>query len=289
MYISSDMRPVRLTGLCLALAAGLGAGCDTSPRGRDASAPVPQRSAEISVRIDAPAAGEPFVSVLAFRASATGGGTGDLLGLVDPLVSAAPTGGCELRDVAGGARALRAQGGAVELEALPSVSVDLGGGRFLRPAPRVYPQLAGVVGGVVGEAGPTDVAQVPAELIVALAGADAETRERLPVRPLPRLTDENGNALGARLSIADLRLRVEGPAGTFVEIRPYGATHALACPTVAGGVTIPRELLQRLVAASGAVPVHFEAVWRESRFVAAAQPTRLSLEARSSSVVELRP
>src|SRR5262245_14638330 len=108
------------SGTCgwLAVCAGLLFGCDCRPPARHASAPLSQRVAEISVRVDAPSGGVPSVSLLAFRASVTGAGTGDVLGLVDPLVAAAPTAGCELRELALATRTLRAQGGSVELEAL---------------------------------------------------------------------------------------------------------------------------------------------------------------------------
>ena len=135
--------------------------CESGAHVRDGSVPVTQRVAEVSVRLDVPTTGAPALSVLAFRANVTDHPATDVLGVVDPLVAPAPDGPCELRDVAGQARALRAQGGAVNLEELGGVSVALGpSGPGLRPAPRVYPPFAEVVGGVIAEAGPVDIAVI---------------------------------------------------------------------------------------------------------------------------------
>jgi len=89
----------------------------------------------------------------------------------------------------------------------------------------------------------------------------------------------------------DLVLRVSGPARTFLEIRPFGAPSAIACAVTSGGwVVVPHDLLAKLVATAGRAPVSFEAVWRESRLVqAGSETTRVSFEARSSAVLELRP
>lgn len=290
MYMCAQMRR---SALCVLLASGLAVGCDATQRGRDAAAPLSQRAAEVSIRIDAPSGGAPQVSVLAFRAAVSGGPLAvDVLGLVDPLVAAAPESRCELREVTAPARALRAQGGAVELEALPNVQLEVvPGGLVLRPAPRVFPQLAAVVGGVIGEAGPHDVSSLPSHLALYL---DAEPREPVALPGLPRLFDSMGAPLTGDSRLApdgDLVLTLVGPPRSFLEVRPFGGTVSLACPAGPGGqVVVPREHLDRLAATSGRVPVSFEAVWRESLLVGAAgQPTRLSVEARSSAVLDLRP
>jgi hypothetical protein len=224
--------------------------------------------------LDVPTTGAPALSVLAFRANVTDHPATDVLGVVDPLVAPAPDGPCELRDVAGQARALRAQGGAVNLEELGGVSVALGpSGPGLRPAPRVYPPFAEVVGGVIAEAGPVDIAEVPQALAIDLPGpADRPAKVIRTVPGAPRVLDRNQVPLatGARLaSSGDLVLQVTGPERTFLEIRPYGAPVAVACPVGAGGLVV---------------------VWRESRMVmAAVPPTRVSVEVRSSTVVDLRP
>ncbi len=265
------------------------AACDGSARHPDASAPQFQRV--VSVRVDAPSGGAPTVSIWAFRATLTGLLPGDdLLAVVDPLVAPQPETRCELRDVAGPVRALRGRDGAVDLKALPGVGLDLDGGLVLRPSSRVYPQLGEVVGGVIGEAGPVTLISIPERLTFSVGDA----RESIPMPELPRLLDQDGNVLaaGSRLDgRGDLMLSVGGPPRSFVEIRPFGAPTAIACPAGPDGrVTVPRDMLERLMVVSGHVPVSFEAVWRESRMVhAGGQPTRLSFEARSSAVLDLRP
>jgi hypothetical protein len=53
---------------------------------------------------------------------------------------------------------------------------------------------------------------------------------------------------------------------------------------------VPYDLLVKLVASAGRAPVSFEAVWRESRLVPGGnEAVRVSFEARSSAVLELRP
>lgn len=287
--------PRRNALLATALGTTLVLGCDGGTRGRDASVPSSQRVAEVSVRIDAPTGSAPAVSVLAFRASVTGLAPTDVLGVVDPLIAGAPETRCELRDVAAGARSLRAQGGTIELEELANVSLELAPAKqTLHPAPRVYPQLAATVGGVIGEAGPFDLMGVPETIAVGLLG-EGESRVQLDVPALPRLLGASGEAIanGTRLDLtSDLSLTVAGPARSFVEIRPFGASLAIACPVGSNGhVVVPHDLLEKVMADSGHAPVSLEAVWRDSRLVqaqAGGQTTRLSLEARSSVVLDVR-
>jgi hypothetical protein len=272
-------------------------GCDVvGSRGRDASAPLSQRVAEVSVRIDAPPSGTPSVSVLAFRASVTGLLAGEVLGVVDPLVARAPEKGCEIRDVAAAARALPDQGGQVELEELTSVSLNLGAGMPpLRPTPRVYPQLAAAVGGVIGEAGPVDLAVLPEKITVLLAGQESDGPVGLTLQQVPRLLDQAGDSLANVKHLdptVDLALTVSGPARSFLEIRPlFGASTAIACPAGPNGrVVVPHALLEQVAASSGRVPVTFEAVWRDNRdALLGGQTVRLSIETRSAAVLDLRP
>src|SRR5262245_24543095 len=63
---------------------GLAVGCDGNQRSRDASAPLTQNVAEVSIRIDVPSGGAPSVSVLAFKAAANGLEPSDVLSAVDP-------------------------------------------------------------------------------------------------------------------------------------------------------------------------------------------------------------
>src|SRR5207344_3223247 len=85
--------------------------------------------------------------------------------LVDPLAAAAPVQGCVLRDVDLASRTLVTRGSSVDLEELGGVSVGLGAAgtpvTVIPTFPRVYPDVAGVVGGVVGEAAPQPIATLP--------------------------------------------------------------------------------------------------------------------------------
>jgi hypothetical protein len=295
MYTSASMttKSRRIaSGVLAGCAALLLAGCDQSTvKGRDASTPLSQRVSEVSVRIDMPAGGAPAISVLAFRASVSGLEAGQVLGVVDPLVTPTPE-RCEVRDVAAAARRLRADQGVIELEELASVALALDDDpQSIRPAPRVYPQLASAVGGVVAEAGPVDLLAPPRFITVSLP--EGESPVRMEVSPMPRLLDPAGTPLtvGPRLEASgELALNVNGPARSFVEIRPYGASQALACPVGAGGrLVVPREMLERVVPTGGHVPVYVEAVWRDSRLVPTPGSTaRLSLEMRSSTVLDLQ-
>jgi hypothetical protein len=286
---------IRVQALAL-LCGPLFFGCETGTHMRDGSVQTTQRVSEVSVRLDVPNTGAPALSVLAFRANVTDRAATDVLGVVDPLVAPAPDGPCELRDVAGQARALRAQGGAVNLEELSGVSVAAGSDApGLRPAPRVYPPLAEVVGGVIAEAGPVDIDEVPQALFLEIPGpADRSTKVVMNTPGVPRVLDQDQvpMATGSHLDASrDLVLQVTGPDRTFLEIRPYGAPVAVACAVGAGGVVVvPHDLLARMAAAAGGVPVSLEAVWRDSRMVVAGSPpTRVSVEVRSSTVVDLRP
>jgi hypothetical protein len=210
-------------------------------------------------------------------------------------VARAPEKGCEIRDVAAVARALPDQGGSVELEELANVSLDVGPGLpQLRPAPRVYPQLAAAVGGVIAEAGPVDLAVVPEKINVLLPGLEAEP-VTLTLQQVPRLLDQAGEPLvnGKHLDPStDVVLTVSGPPRSFVEVRPlFGASTAIACPAGPGGrVVVPHALLEQVAASSGRVPVTFEAVWRDNRdALVGAQTVRLSIETRSAAVLDLRP
>jgi hypothetical protein len=294
MYTSMSMRRsavVTLFGLGLAL------GCDSNTRGRDASAPLSLRVSEVSIRIDAASASQLEVSLLAFRAQVAGLPAGEVLGVVDPVVASPPEGRCELREVAGAARNMGTLGATVELEEMSNVSLELGpGGQVLRPSPHVYPQLAPTVGGVIGEAGPVSLpGGLPQAFVVSIPGFDRIERVAMDVPPIPRLLDGAGNVLagGGRLdATGDLPLVISGGAGrAFLEIRPlFGASYTMACPVGAGGrVVVPRDLLARLTASNGWVPLSFDAVLRDSRLVnIGGQTTRVSIEARSAAVLDLR-
>jgi hypothetical protein len=277
-----------LVGATLAL------GCESGSHGKDASPANSQRLAQVSIRLDLPSGGAPSLSVLAFRAEATDVAVADVLGAVDPLVAPAPESACELRDVAGTARMVRAQGGLVNLEELSGVSVLAGQQPALLPAPRVYPPLAEVVSGVIAEAGPLDLAQMPESIDVLVPGQTVDARIMLGLPTTLSVADNSDEPLDAGTALTakdDLIVRVSGPPRTFLEVRPFGAPSAIACPVTSGGwVVVPHDLLVKLEASAGRAPVSFEAVWRENRLVPAGSETvRVSFEARSSAVLELRP
>ena len=293
--------PTRARGALVALLLAAGLACESGSHGKDASPATSQRLAQISVRLDLQSGGASSVSVLAFRAEAIDMSASDVLGAVDPLVSPAPESACELRDVAGTARMVRAQGGTLNLQELGGVALQVGRGEqgdkaeSLRTVPRVYPPLADVVSGVIAEAGPRDLSQLPETLtlVVPTKGDEHATLKLVLPRALS-VSDSNESPLDAHATMSmkgDLVLRVSGPPRTFLEIRPFGAPSAIACAVTAGGwVVVPHDLLAKLVATAGRAPVSFEAVWRESRLVpAGSESTRVSFEARSSAVLELRP
>lgn len=270
-------------------------GCDSGQHGKDASAATSQHFAQVSVRLDYPSGSAAAVSLLAFRAEAIDVQSADILGAVDPLVAPAPESACEIRDVAGTARTLRAQGGTVNLQELGGVSLAIADGEELRAGPRVYPPRADVVAGVIAEAGPLDLGQVPQIFTLALPGRNEQpSRLALAVPAAASIFDADAAPLDTRTSMSiksDLVLRVAGLARTFLEIRPFGAPSAIACAVSTGGwVVVPHDLLAKLVATAGRAPVSFEAVWRENRLIQAGTETlRISFETRSSAVVDLRP
>lgn len=297
---------MRRTALSLSLATLLaGLGCDSTPAKRDASAGG-QRVTEVAVRIDAPSGATPSASVLAYRAGVTGVSVDDVLSVIDPLVAAPPEAGCVRRDVGVAARTIAGHGGKVDLEALGGLTLDLGASSpNLRPLSRVYPELASAVGGVVSEAGPVELTVAPQTL--GLTDELSGRRLAVTMPGLPRLLDDEGVALPAAIAFdagSDLVLGVAGPVrtgvsgGTFVELRPFGATWALSCAvnvnlTGTSGlgddhVMVPAAEIGRL--AELRVPISLEAVVRETHLtLLGASPVRLTLEVRTSSVIELRP
>jgi hypothetical protein len=164
---------------------------------------------------------------------------------------------------------------------------------LIRPFPRVYPDVAGVVGGVVAEAGPQLLGALPER--VSLYGPDSELPiAELPVPTLPRLLAINGSAptAGARIDASQgLTLTLGAAAGALVELRPFGATVAVSCAVPANSSTesmlsIPRSLLAHLSPAAVSIELARRAHLRAPVGTAA---TRVSVEIRSSLAVELRP
>jgi hypothetical protein len=298
--------------VCLTPAVCLALACDGGGRMPDAQTQPAAYSSELSVRFEVSQSAGPdrqaMVSVLGFRAAAAGPET-DVLGLVDPLAAAAPDQGCVLRDVDLTNRALATRGGSVDLEELGGVGVGLGAAAspaaVLRTFPRVYPDVAGVVGGVVGEAAPQPIATVPDH--ISLFSPDSELAiAELAVPALPRLLAINGAAPAAGLRIDTsngLTLSLAGAGGSFIELRPFGATVVVSCAVPSNAsteavVTVPRALLAHLRApdtsTTGGNAANVGLSVEIARRVQVREPlvtpaTRVSVEVRSTLAVELRP
>ena len=299
---------------CGVLAAG---GCLGEQRARDASAPPSLQTAEISVRFDVSPQKAPVMSVLAFQATVSGVAQRDVLGIVDPLAAAAPERDCELRDLDLSASALVARGGSIELQELGGIGIALGSsdpapGAIVRPFPRLFPDVATVVGGIVAEAGPMQLGVLP-ERVGLLTPTSELPLEELAVPAAPRIASVNGAPLaaGSKLDARDgLAIVVAGGgggaavgAGTIVELRPFGATVAIACAipeTTAAESTlvVPRALIGRLSGGAGApvtavgsvIPASLDVLSRARVRVAPfAASSRLSIEVRASTAVEIRP
>jgi hypothetical protein len=316
-----------LTRACaLALPVALAA-CGDAPRAASASTAPSARSAEVSIRFDVSAGRPATVQVLAFRATTTsslsGAGTPsdwgtDVLGLVDPLAATSPEQGCALRDIDLATTTLMIRGGSIELQELSGIGVGLGSGEglagaeaLLRPFPRLYPDVATVVGGVVAETGPQPLGALPDH--VTLFTADSELPvANVAVPTAARIVALNGVAIessaaasapatGAAVDGHDgVTVTVANGAGGRVEVRPFGATIAAACAIPANApaeavITIPRGFVAQLARSTGvATGAPFAAsleVARRATLPAASNTTgaRVSVEVRSATTVELRP
>jgi hypothetical protein len=321
---------VRGVGATLPLASVLAFGaCGEQPRTVDAPAAPSTQSAEVSIRFDVSAGHPPTAQVLAFRATTTttapssGGVPGewdpDVLGIVDPLAAASPEQGCALRDIDLATTAVMLRGGSIELQELTGIGVGLGAGAgealpaadtLLRPFPRLYPDVATVVGGVVAETGPHALAALPERVTLFTAESELPVAN-VAVPTAPRLIALNGAAMDVNAGTAaaavpqiDARdgvaVTIAGGAGGRIELRPFGATIAAACAIPASAppeavVTIPRAFIAQLARAMGGpsgapFAASIELARRSTlRPSLAAAGARLSVEVRSAATVELRP
>ncbi len=291
---------LRALSAALVAAVAVACGCDAGTRPPEAAARVTVPSAELSIRFDVAEGRRPSVSVLGFRASAAGPNAPDVLGLVDPLWTAAPDQGCALHDVDRAASALEARGESVDLEELSGVGVGFGPGEpLVRPFPRVFPDVAGVVGGVVAESTPQGLGAMPERLNVYGAESELPVAE-LAVPALPRLVAANGTApvAGMRIDVTEgLTLSLANAAGALVELRPFGATVAVICTVPPNAseaqVGVPRALLVHLPRVHGrtrGVPVSIEVARRlRAREPLTASGARVSVEVRWAMAAELQP
>jgi hypothetical protein len=346
-FVGSPLkRAFGFVALAVGSAVAFGA-CDGSAPVLDASAPVASRAAQIALRIDVQQTAPASLSGLAYRAAYSGISQREVLGLVDPMAgggaaglgdsaAAAGTGaraaaaveaahGCIIRDLDRASTDLASHGDSIELEELKGIAVsglDAARPELLRLSPRLFPDIAASIGGVVSEGGPVGLSELPAGIRVteaasATAGV-SEAEVALPTPAWTRLVNGAPSAAGLSVSTADdlaLGLSVAGAGNTTVELRPLGATVALTCavpsaaPTAEGaGATAPaaagssagetafvvsRQLLLRLVAAAGGAPGAPIAaaldVVRRSELALAPSNTGVSIEIRTSTLVELRP
>lgn len=294
------------------LAAGLAAAamaCDGAQPAMDASTPPAARTAAVSLRIDVLPDRPASLTVLAFRAAFSGMAPADVLGLVDPLAAQAPERDCVLRDVDRAAADLVARGDAIDLEELTGITVGLpdpdAGEALIRPSPRLYPEVATAISGVVAEAGPVGLAALPERLRVFAGDAAADSAAGAVVPPPARVASLRSGARVESTADLDLALAGGGPPATL-ELRPLGATVALVCAVTGPSFVVSRQLLAALMAASGAAPgaplaAAIDLVRRTEQRLplggaaigGAAAPgateARLSVEVRTSTLVELRP
>ena len=282
--------------LPLVCAAAFAAGCDGGARTPDAQAQQTAFSSELSVRFETTGDKTARVSVLGFRAVAAGTDDSDVLGLVDPLAADAPDQGCVLRDTDVAINRLGVRGGSIDLQELPGVGVGVPSSGLLHPFPHVYPDVAGIVSGVVVEAGQT-LAGIPERVSLHTTDADLPIAE-LTVPTLPTLLALNGSAptAGARVDAADgLTVTLGAAAGALVELRPFGATVAISCsiPSNAStetSLTVPRSLLAHVSPGGAALPVSIEVARRlRVKTPLGSTGTRVSVEVRSTLAVELHP
>jgi hypothetical protein len=315
----------RALGAALPLAL---AACGDAPRTVDAQAAQSTQSAEVSIRFDVSAGRPATAQVLAFRATMTttsSGGWGgppewrpDVLGIVDPLAASSPEQGCALRDIDLAATAVMLRGGSIELQELTGIGVGLSmstttgdalglgpAETLMRPYPRMYPDVATVVGGVVAETGPQPLAALPDHVTLYTAESELPVAN-VAVPPAARMVALNGAAFdaGGPAPVIDARegvaVTIAGGAGGRIELRPFGATIAAACAVPASApaeavVTIPRAFIAQLARAMGGpsgapFAASIEVARRASlRPSPAAAGARVSVEVRSAATVELRP
>jgi hypothetical protein len=295
-------------------------GCEGAAPVVDASTPPSALTSAVSLRIDVPADKPASLTVLAFRAAFSGVQAADVLGLVDPLAAPAPLRDCQLRDIGQATAALVARGDAIELEELLGIGISLiNTTTEIHPSPRLYPDLAATIGGVVAEAGPLGLATVPQQVRVQNGaipvnadGSPDATTIAVPTTGWIKLLNGTVPRNGSRVEVgADLNLNLAtgaplggGDVETSIELRPFGTTAALSClvpadaealPSSGGQIAfvIPRQALTALVGMSGATPgapvaAGLDLVRRSSQRLPLSA-ARVAVEVRTSTFVELRP
>lgn len=313
--------PGRWASSLIVASLGAFAACDGGTRAIDAATPVESRAAQIELRIDVVPDKPASLTVLAYGAVFSGISGREVLGLVDPLAGAGasrPAGECELRDLDRASAELALHGDAIELRELKGIavaSVGDGAAELVRLSPRMFPDIAASIGGVVAEGGPVRLFQFPPRLQINQSAPSTDPAAVALPLPAPAwLKQINGLAAasGATIQVGNdlkLTLTVAGKDVTSVELRPFGATVALACAVPLGGVSnagadgpvgaselafgISRQMLSGLVTAAGGAPGAPIAaaldVVRRTESAMAPSGTDVALEIRTSTLVELRP
>jgi hypothetical protein len=302
--VAAALKAVAVAGALL----GTGFGCDGTPRALDASAVPSSRMSTLSLRIDVSPQAQPTLTVLGFRAAFSGVSASDVLTLVDPLADTGPGRDCQLRDIDGAAATLSEGGNGIELEEFGGVGIAIGETTpSIRLSPRLFPDVAPAIGGVVSEAGPLALGAWPDHFrVTGDAGLDGTSLvTSIPVPGAGQVTSINGAAPAANGAIAiegDLNLNlVAGGAGdSAVELRPFGSTAALICRVPADAshasaisFVVSHQLISGLIGATGAaqgrpVAASLDLVRRISGSYASAD-SRIAVEVRASTLVELRP
>ncbi|HEY4183900.1 MAG TPA: hypothetical protein VGP07_02480 [Polyangia bacterium] len=296
------------TAVAVGALLGTGWGCDGTPRSLDASIAPSARMSTLSLRIDVAPEKQPTLTVLGFHAAFSGISASDVMTLVDPLADAGPGRDCQMRDIDDAAATLAAGGNAIELEEFGSAGIAVDeGAPALRLSPRLFPDVAPAIGGVVSEAGPFALSTWPEKLRVsgeATVDGPAQVLS-IPVPSAGQITAINGATpapSGAIAIAGDLNLAlVAGGAGdSAVEVRPLGTTVALICRVPADAThasaisfVVSHQLIANLVAATGATPgrpvaASLDLVRRISGNYAS-NDSRIAVEVRASTLVELHP
>jgi hypothetical protein len=248
------------------------AACDAGTAATDASTPIASNAAQIALRVDVQPAAAASLSALAYRAAYSGISRREVLGLVDPLAggvasrvpATSATGGraeaepgCVIRDLDRASTDLAAHGDSIELEELKGIAVSAidstllpTRAELLRLSPRLFPDIAASIGGVVSEGGPVGLPELPGQVRVTEGSASAvngasEADVALPAPAWIRLVNGAASAAGQSISMGSdlqLGLSIPGSAETTVELRPLGATVALTC-------TVPIAVLAQAQAA----------------------------------------
>jgi hypothetical protein len=291
------------------LLAGATWGCDGTSRGLlDASAAPSSRISTLSLRIDVAQDKPPTLTALGFRAAFSGISATDVVTLVDPLATS-PGHDCQINDIGSAAAALSNGENGVELEELGSVGINVDSNPdSIRLSPRLFPDVAPAMGGVVSEAGPLAMnSGLPAQLRVT-TDASAETAGSALLISVPsagQIAAVNGlvpSARGTTTIDGDMKLDLVagGPGESAVEVRPLGATPTLICrvPTDAGhagaiSFVVSHQLMANLIAATGAtqgrpVAASLDLVRRISSG-SGASDARVAVEVRTSTLLELHP